>query len=257
MEAKRNIHRDSLFSVKAVCLSVILILLMGMTVHAKTTGWSSSGNQWDKDGKAYYITENTLYVSPIAPHSMGVRDKIVSWNLKDGQYIEIVHACGNKIYVNLSDEMDGKCVLYSVDIKSKKKTIAVKNCYIQAASGKYLYGNTSKVYDTGAYTVNIWKIKGNSVKKIKSLGKHIFGTTVVKNKVYYASYPNSKQNHMTVYRCNLDGSKRKKLFDLKGKGQFCQVLISEVNEKTITAYVSGDQPGQYEYTIKTGKLKKK
>lgn len=255
MEVKRNIH--SLFSVKVVFLSMILILLMGMTANAKTTGWSSSGNQWDKDGKAYYIIENTLYVSPIEPHSMGIRHKITSWNLKDGQYVKIVYAYGNKIYVNRSDEMDGKCVLFFVDIKSKKKTIAVKNCCIQAASGKYLYGNTSMVYDTGAYTVNIWKIKGNSVKKVKTLGKHIFGTTVVKNKVYYASYPDSKQNNMTVYRCNPDGSHRKKLFNLKGKGQFCQVLISEVNEKTITAYVSGDQPGQYEYTIKTGKLKKK
>lgn len=27
-------------------------------------------------------------------------------------------------------------------------------------------------------------------------------------------------------------------------------------EETITAYVSGDKPGNYVYTIKTGKLKK-
>ena len=93
-------------------------------------------------------------------------------------------------------------------------------------------------------------------KKVKTLGKFIFGTTVSGNKVYYASYPDSSQKKMTVYRCNLDGSNRKKLFDLEGKGDFCQVLISDVNSKTITAFVSGDEPGQYVYTIKTGKLKK-
>ena len=62
---------------------------------------------------------------------------------------------------------------------------------------------------------------------------------------------------MTVYSCSPDGSNRRKLFILEGKGDFCQVLISDINEETVTAYVSGDEPGEYVYTIKTGKLKKK
>ena len=113
---------------------------------------------------------------------------------------------------------------------------------------------------TGAYPVYIWKIQNNSLKKVKTLGKYIFGTTAVKNKIYYASYPSYPKNgqkKMVVYRCNADGSHRKKLFTLTGKGKYCQVLISDVNEKTITAAISGDNSGQYTYTIKTGKLKKK
>lgn len=66
-------------------------------------------------------------------------------------------------------------------------------------------------------------------------------------KKYAGAYP--------VCIWKLDGFHRKKLFHLKGKGQFSQVLLTGVNEKTITAYVDGD--GQYEYTIRTGKLKKK
>ena len=227
-----------------------------VSVPKKPAGWTSSGNQWYKGSKIYYIIKNTLYVSQFESYGTGDRSKVASWKLKDGQFLKIVHAYGNKIYVNRKDEMSGKCVLYSVDIKSKKKITASNHCSVEAACGKYLYGETSMVFDTGAYPVNIWKINGSSVKKVKTIGKYIFGTTVVKNKVYYASYPNKKQNDMTVYRCNLNGSHRKKLFRLKGKGKFCQVLISEVNEKKIIAYVRGNTTKRYEYTIKTGKLKK-
>lgn len=150
-------------------------------------------------------------------------------------------------------------ILYSVNIKTKKKTKLSGKCNAVAGNGNYIYGNKIKVTDTGAYPVYIWKIKNNSLKKVKTLGEYILGTTVVKSKVYYASYPSYPKNgqkKMIVYRCNLDGSHRKKLFTLKGRGQYCQVLISDVNEKTITAAVLGNESEQYTYTIKTGKLKK-
>lgn len=140
--------------------------------------------------------------------------------------------------------------------KTNKWTSSDSQWYDRNSNVYYITGDTEKPMDTGAYPVYVWKIPGNSVKKVKTLGKFIFGTTVVNNKVYYASYPDRSQKKMTVYSCNLNGSSRKKLFRLEGRGDFCQVLISDVTEETITAYVSGDKPGNYVYTIKTGKLKK-
>ena len=255
MKNKRTI--SSILNFKSILLIIALILIIGATADAKTRKWSPDGGQWfDGIGNVYYISGDTLDVSEVAPHSMGSRDKVVSWKLKDGEYLKIVNGYGNKIYINHINELSGKSILYSVNVNNKKKTKEVSKCSITTAKGKYMYGDRAKATDSGAYPLYIWKIAGNSVKKVKTIGKYTFGTTVVKNKVYYASYPSSSQKKMTVYRCNLDGSNRKKLFTLKGKGDFCQVLISEVNEKTITAYVSGDNPGQYVYTIKTGKLKK-
>lgn len=254
METKRK--HNGIFYLKAAVLGFSLFLLMGMTAHAKTNKWTSSDSQWyDRNSNVYYITGDTLYVSPVAPHSMGIMDKVVSWKKGDEDYLKIVNGYGNNLYVNQITEM-GDSVLYSVNVKNHKKTKISGKCYIAASSGKYMYGDTEKPMDTGAYPVYVWKISGNSVKKVKTLGKFIFGTTVVNNKVYYASYPDRSQKKMTVYSCNLNGSSRKKLFQLEGQGDFCQVLISDVTEETITAYVSGDKPGNYVYTIKTGKLKK-
>ncbi len=243
---------------KYVILSLIVMMLCGHTVEAKTTEWTSQGDQWHANGNVYYIVKNTLYESPFQPHSLGIKKKVTSWKLKEDGFLKIIHAYKNNIYVRYS-EMSEKPILYSVNIQSKKKTKLSGKCNAVAGNREYIYGNKIKVTDTGAYPVYIWKIHNNSLKKVKTLGKYIFGTTAVKNKVYYASYPSYPKNgqkKMVVYRCDLDGSHRKKLFTLKGKGQYCQVLISDVDEKTITANVGGDEPGKYTYTIKTGKLKK-
>lgn len=238
-------------------MSIVLLCVMAEKNDAKAATWKNNSGQWINDDKCIYITGNTLYISPFAPHSMGIKDELANWKM-DTEYesLKIVTIYNDTVYVVLYHDT-GKSTLYSVNIKSKQKRKAVRNCYAFAAKGKYIYGNPCKVSDTGAYTVRIWKIKNNSVKRVKTIGKNIFGTTAVKKKLYYASYPNKYQKKMTVYRCNLDGSHRKKLFTIKGKGKYCQVLMTDANKKTITAIVSGDNPKTYVYTIKSKTLKEK
>lgn len=258
MEKKRyqSVILKFMFMVLFLCFSSAP--LTGIKANAKTKEWSSIDSQWYcADKNVYYMIGNTFYVSPSEPHAMGERKKIAGWKINGSDHLEIVHGYGNNVFINKTNGLDGKSVLYAVNIKSGKKRKVSGRCSIVAAKGKYMYGNADKVSDTGAYPVYVWKITGNSVKKIKTLGKFIFGTTIVKNKAYFASYPDSSQKKMTVYSCRVDGSQRKKLFVLEGKGDFCQVLISDINEKTITVFVSGDEPGEYMYTIKNGKLKKK
>lgn len=245
-------------AVSILLIGITLLCLMGENNNVKAATWKNNDGQWIKGNKVIYMVNNVLYESPFEPHSMGVQRKLASWKINTSyEYLKIATIYNNNVYVVRYKEA-GEAELYSVNIKSKKKRKVAKKCYAFAAKGKYIYANPFNVTDTGAYPVRVMKIRGNSVKKGKKLGNHIFGTTVVKNKLYYASYPNSKQKKMTVYRCNLDGKHRKKLFTLKGKGKYCQVLLGKVTKKTIKATVSGTgKVKQYEYNIKTKKLKRK
>ena len=243
-------------SASILIVGMALLFFMRETVDAKTAAWKNIDNLWVKDEKCIYLSENVLYQGVNAPHSMGVRYKLASWKINESnKNLKIATVYDNIAYVSLYSD-GGESALYSVNIKSKKKRKIVSHCFAFAAKGKYIYGKPYHVADTSDTPVWIWEIRNNSVKRVKRIGKHIFGTTIVKNNVYYASYPNHKQKKMTVYRCNPDGTHRKKLFTLKGKGKYGHVLISDVNKKTITAMVSGTTAKRYVYTIKTGKLKK-
>ena len=183
MDQKRKL---SVFSkLIFLLMSFTLVLLMGIKADARPKEWTELEGQWYcADGNVYYIIGNTFYVSPMEPHSMGERHKIAGWKTVDGEYLKIVHGYGNKVFINKIDELDGSSILYAVDIKTKNKAKISGKCSITAASGRYMYGNAEKASDTGAYPVFIWKISGNSVKKGKTLGKFIFGTTAIKNKIY-------------------------------------------------------------------------
>lgn len=261
---KNNVNREKSMKNKIVKLAsflimaIVLLCLIGGKNSAKAATWKNDGGQWYKGNKVIYIANNVLYESPFGPHSMGIRKKIASWQVDDScESPRIVTIYNDNVYVRFC-KTAGKAALYSVNIKTKKKRKVAVNCSAFASSGKYIYGNTFHVSDTGAYPVQIWKISGNTVKKGKMIGKYIFGTTIVKKKLYYASYPTSKQKKMTVYCCNLNGTHRKKLFTLKGSGKYCQVLLRNVTKKTIKATVSGTgKAKEYEYNIKTKKLKRK
>ncbi len=242
---------------RALVLGLVLVLAMLIKVDTKAATWRDDGGQWFGNKKCIYISENNLCISPVQPHSMGVRDNLATWKMNTStETLRIVTIYQNKVYVVRYKE-SGKSTLYSVDISKKKKKKVATDCCAFSGKGKYIYGNAFKVSDSGAYPVFVWKVNGNSVQKVKTIGKYIFGTTIVGNNVYYASYPNGSQKKMTVYRCNLDGSKTKKLFQLKAKGQYSQALITDVNAKSIKATVSTSKGIKiYEYTIKNKKLKK-
>lgn len=248
--------------VKFVSILIICIMLlsaMGIKADAKKATWKKMDyNMWIRGSMSLYISENSLMTTPFQPHSMGIRNKLASWKMdSSADNLKLLSAYKNTAYVVFYREA-GKATLYSVNIKRKKKRIAARNCYAFATKGTYIYGNPFDVTDTGAYPVYIWKINGNSVKKIKKIGKHIFGTVIVKNKVYYGSYPSNSQKKMTVYRCDLDGAHPQKLFTVKAKGKYGQALLGEVTKKTVQASASKKNGSTlYEYNLKTGKLKKK
>ncbi len=183
---------------------------------------------------------------------------ITSWKMDESyQTLQIVTAKKNKVYVQLTSEAD-KSVLYSVDLNTLKKKLVSKKFVLRESTAKFFYVSTRNVTDTSSVPIYVWKFKGTSFKKGKCLGKYIFGIKAIGKYIYYGKYKSSSQKKVTVYRADLDGSHAKKLFTVKGKGQYCQTIITGINKKQIM--VSTSVTGKsliYMYNIKTKKIKKK
>ena len=127
-----------------------------------------------------------------------------------------------------------------------------------AGTSDYVYANNCKPSDTGAYAVSVWKVNKNSIRKVKTLGKYIFGTTIYGKYAYYGKYNSISQKTVAVYRCNLNGSHAKKLFTVKATDKYAQSLMTGVENNKITVYTT--QNGKnvlYIYNIKTKKKTKK
>ncbi len=184
-------------------------------------------------------------------------EAITSWKMDQShQSLKIVTAKKNKAYVQLSSEM-GEAVLYSVNLDTSKKKVVTKKFALYESTAKFFYASPKKVTDTSSVPIYIWKIKGNSLKKGKCLGKYIFGTKAIGKYIYYGKYKNSSQKKVTVYRADLNGCHVKKLFTVKGKGSYCQSIINGISKKQITVITSvNSKPLTYTYNIKTKKLKK-
>ncbi len=250
------------------------ILAVCVSSSAKTSEWKQikgSENAWERDEPKdspytvthLYIAGNELctayyYKETESKHITPGHDKITSWKMdKSDHKLTIITVKGNSAYVQLSDDY-GKSSLYSVNIKTKKKKLVSKKFNATLTLANYIYANTVNPSDTGAYPVNAWKIGNSSIKKVRILGKYIFGIKKVGKYIYYGKYKSSSQKKVTVYRANLDGSHQKKLFTVKGKGKYVQTLLCGVSKKQIKVSTSIDGKSVlYTYNIKTKKLKKK
>lgn len=241
-----------------------------VTSQAKANDWTqrnSKANVWEQEQAAsspykyrgLYINGNQLWQRVsyrVNQESAG--KKIAKWNInKDEEYLSLAAVKGNTAYVQRYNE-EGDTRLYAVNIKTKKKKVVSKNFYRCAGTSDYVFANDFKPSDTGAYAVFVWKVNNNSVRKIKKLGKYIFGTTIYGKYAYYGKYNNSSQKTVTIYRCALNGSHVKKLFTVKATGQYSQSLMTGVENGKIT--VSTSQNGKfvlYTYNIKTKKTTRK
>lgn len=243
----------------AACMALCLVFSAAPADAASR--WRPVQGEYYKGSYVYYIyrSGNTqeLRKSPVGPHSMGVHTTMAAWHSGE-VYVTIAHAYGSNLYLSVKYE-SGKVSMLRVNAQTGKKKTVAKKCAPLCGSGKYIYGQTSLITDTSASPVNIWKVTGSGVKKVKTLGKRIFGTAVVGRKIYYASYKGNGMKNMTVYCCKANGSGRKKLFSLKAKGQYGQALIMvNADEKTITATRSRADGGTdvYTYSISSRRLKK-
>lgn len=238
--------------------------------QAKTNGWTQlkrNENVWEQEQassskyayRSLYLNYDKLYQRVrYKADQKSEGKKITSWKIdRNTESMTMVAVKGKNAYVQWHND-EGATRLYSVNIKTGKKKIVSKKFNRCAGTADYVYANNEKPSDTGALEVSVWKVTNSSIRKGKSLGKYIFGTTIYDNYVYYGKYSSASQKTVAIYRCAINGSHVKKLFTVKGSGQYAQSLLSKVENGEIT--VSTQQNGKgviYTYNIKTKKKSKK
>ena len=139
--------------------------------------------------------------------------------------------------------------LYKLNSGSFKKVKS--NCAIRTSGGKYMVGEKQYHTDVSAVQQDLYKSTKSGLKKIKRLAKWGLNTQIVGKKIYYISYTDKSMRKGTLYRCNLNGSKRKKLGTFTITQQYGQLIAREFTSKYCTIYKDGQS---YRYTYKTKSL---
>lgn len=206
--------------------------------------------------QAYYVRENVLYKYVF---SGGKESKVKKLPVSGDQGYHISAVYGSQIFLTKSSFDQWKYWTYSYNTKSKKLKKAASDCAISSQNGKYVVAQNEYRSDVSPYRVTVYKITSSGLKKVKKLGENCHAEIYVNGKLYYTEYPDKyiqSGNYMKkviLYRCNPDGSGRKKLGTFTTSSQYGEVMVTKVTAKYCHVYKGGQT---YKYTYKTKKLKK-
>ena len=124
---------------------------------------------------------------------------------------------------------------------------------IESASGKWIAVTLDCPRDISAKRIYLYKIKGKKIKKVRCLTKTGFSYGFVNGKLYYSVYNKKSIKYTpTLYRCNKNGTHRKKLAKIKKKGA-SQILIDIIINNTQCIVNISDGSGQWLYNFKKHK----
>lgn len=245
-----------------ICAALVFcFVLSGTVAEAKTTEYKNSvttdfRNIWSNGTTKIYLNK--------------ARTKLCEKNIKTGKvtvlktlkatedtYYTVENVYGNKIYMNHINYLSSDAYVYNKTTKKLKKV--KKSLYITGASGKYMIAMGYVPSDTTPNAAWIYKVNGDSIKKVKTLGNSVSGMKIVNGKIYFASYTDngdSKQT-MKVCTCDLNGQNKKVLFTRNIDNELAYANVEEFNEDTIV-FVEGDgisdTSKEYVYDIASGEI---
>lgn len=236
-------------------LGLVLILALGCVSVEAAPNWKLSDYRMIKDGDIeYFVGGDTLY-----KRVNGKDTVITKWNLTGNDYLAIISGYKNNINISVvHQEPYGKIYdeLYVVNYKTGKKVKAITPLRPLGASGPYIYGQVVGNNDSYLQPVYIWKASGNKMKRTGKLCLFLSGSmSVVNKKIYFGINPGANKSVLEVYKCNLNGKGRKKLFTLKSPGG--EIFVTDNRDGIISILEEKDSSKiEYKYNIKTGKLSK-
>ena len=188
------------------------------------------------------------------------RITVGSIQIKNG-YLSTYAIKGHHMYLSDNEEDAGKATLYIANYAKKQKIITINDCNPSELSGKYIIGETEVGGGTDGLTMCIWKVSGTKAKKIKTLGKRVWPVGLYQGKYYYISYKDIAQTKADICCCKVNGTGTKKLFSVNAGtgGQISPEYENKMQKtgKVVISVLCNGKTTLYEYTIKTGKLKKK
>lgn len=217
---------------------------------------------------AFYVQNNALYKYIF---SSGKEIRLKRFSKQDPSdsfqtdYFYINDIYGSQIFVQKTYTGSGTWThtIYSYNIKTKKYKKVLSNCVIIARYDKYVVGRNRVDTSGGPVPLTLYRIKGSKFEKIKRLSSSGRNATFVDKKLYYVEYPNywTTGTKAVLYRCNLDGSGRKKLgvFSISPSTEYdnhTQLYHLQVSNITSKSCEISTIEGRFRYTYATKKLKK-
>lgn len=166
-------------------------------------------------------------------------------------YFELSAYYDGNVYLSYGGEDDWRYTTYVYQMSTKQFKQCRKDCDIWVFQGKYAIAHSDYRTDVSPGKVTLYQFTKNGLKKIKVLTKYGYSCAIIKNKVYYSSYPKGHMGKLVLYRCNMKGEGKKKLATVSSKEG--EVIIQKI---TPTYCIYFTQEGTYKYTYKTKKKKK-
>lgn len=200
--------------------------------------------------QAYYVRNNVLYRYVYAEKQ---EERLKKLPVSGDENFRISTVYGKQVFLTKSSFDQWAYWTYSYNTKTGKLKKVMSDCYITDRHKKYVVGENAYRTDVGPYPVTVYKITASGLKKIKKLSSYGRSETFVDGKLYYTDYEPGSMQKATLYRCNPNGSGRKKLAVFSSKNEYDGVIVLKIAAKSCVVYRQG---GQYRYTYATKKMKK-
>ena len=245
------------------CLGISIFL--SVPVKAKTQAYKKYTIQgvdyWKNGTNTVYLSQSTL---TLYHKKNGQKTVIAKLSYEKDDPAEMRSYAVFGVYKNIvvvgaySGQMESK--VYCYDMAGKKRIQTIEKCRIMEKSGNYFVTTPEMISDSGPFQTQVYQLTAAGLKKICSLDSYACGFQVYQGDFIYGSYPSyprDAQKNMTAFRYSPKKNRKTKLFQIKGTGDYCQVMLQMVEGDTVTATESGSNGSKtYCYNFTTGKLKK-
>ncbi len=137
----------------------------------------------------------------------------------------IVNVTGNVVYIQKIKDSDPS--VYAYNLKKNTYKQIKKDCYVCAASGKFMVTTEYTPSDITPFPGYVYKCQANKLKKISKLGEDISQPFFMDGKLYYASYTDGNVQKMDVYVSGKNGKNASLLFTRAASGDDGYVLLED------------------------------
>ncbi len=204
--------------------------------------------------RVYYLANNGGLVS-INRYTLanGAVKQMKFLDTMGDRFWELSTAYGHRLYLRRASFDEWKEWTYSYNLNSKKLSKVRNDCHIIDRYGKYVVTYRNFRTDISPNVVRLYRISSTNGKfvLIKELGKQARDPVFIDGKLYYASYPiKNSMRKVYFYRCNPNGSGRKRLAAITSKRSNDTIMIIKFGKKSCEYY---SLEGSYRYTYATGK----
>ena len=201
---------------------------------------------WANGRQAFYVRRNVLYKYVFSSRR---ETKVKTLPASGDQFYRISTVYGRRIFLTKESFDQWKFWTYTFDMKTAKFKRVMSNCNITDRYGKYVVAANEYRSDVSPYRISLYKIIPAGLTKVKKLSSYGFKEGFINGKLYYSSYPRGSVGNTTLYRCNPNGSNRKKLASFATDEAFGEVFISEVTSTSCNVFIYG-KTYRYDYETK-------